>query len=94
MNVDFVELRGMGIQLSKLEKVAPVNPTLNKFLQQPSKKSEIPLKIEVMDKCDKPARGRPKKGAKAPPKHAISNFFKSKKETTSQTKVGMRSCNN
>jgi DNA repair protein REV1 len=84
MNVEFVELRGMGIQLSKLEKTAPVNPTLNRFLQQQSKKSDIPAKPVV---ADRPTRGRPRKGTKTQPKNSLSNFFKSKKDSLSQSKV-------
>lgn len=37
MNPCVTDLRGIGIQLSKLEKIAPFNSTLKNFLKQPSK---------------------------------------------------------
>ncbi|RZC35538.1 DNA repair protein REV1 [Asbolus verrucosus] len=91
LHVDFAELRGMGIQLTKLEKIAPINPTLNKFLQKtPTKREQIPVvavpKPTVTSSKpipkEKSTRGRPKGGKKAPTssKNSLSNFFKSKKE--------------
>lgn len=40
LNVVFADLRGVGIQLSKLEKIGPANTVLSKFLQQPSTSSK------------------------------------------------------
>ncbi|KAJ8980821.1 hypothetical protein NQ317_000554 [Molorchus minor] len=40
LNPPFVDLRGVGIQLTKLEKNAPLNKALTKFLNQPTKKVE------------------------------------------------------
>lgn len=71
MNVNFTELRGLGIQLTKLEKIPVINPTLNKFLQQKS----VPQATTT--------RGRPRKSQTNP----VSNFFKSKKDTPSQNKT-------
>lgn len=36
VNPCFTDLRGIGIQLSKLEKIAPMNSAISNFLKQPS----------------------------------------------------------
>lgn len=38
VNPTFSDLRGIGIQLSKLEKLVPINSSLTNFLKQPSTK--------------------------------------------------------
>lgn len=94
-NVDFGELRGLGIQLTKLEKIAIINPALNKFLQQESKPKEG-VEATPTDKPvtatlrDKPGRGRPKASKSKPErknKASIDNFFKTTKDGTSSKSI-------
>lgn len=40
LNLDFAELRGIGIQLSKLEKLATLNPAMENFLKNNTSKTE------------------------------------------------------
>lgn len=52
LNPPFVDLRGIGIQLTKLEKNAPMNKALSNFLKQPSKKvdrteKDVTTSVEV-----------------------------------------------
>ncbi|EFA04888.1 DNA repair protein REV1-like Protein [Tribolium castaneum] len=94
MNVNYAELRGLGVQLTKLEKLAPINPTLSNFLQQESKKIQ-PTGDKTASRGrelvrppsgEKVAtRGRPRKNSKGQ-KNSLSNFFKNKKEITGQNK--------
>ncbi|XP_044261651.1 DNA repair protein Rev1 [Tribolium madens] len=81
MNVNYGELRGLGVQLTKLEKLAPINPTLSNFLQQESKKSDSSDTV----KSKMATRGRPRKNSKGQ-KNSLSDFFKNKKETPVQNK--------
>lgn len=84
------ELRGVGVQLTKLEKIPPVNTALSNFLNAPSVSKVVSKSIEKME--DKPSinvnekrvavssrgRGRGRGGRKnvPPPSNNIGRYFK------------------
>lgn len=79
------DLRGVGIQLTKLEKVPPVNTVLSKFLQQGSGENSSKAKV-VQNKTVARATGSGKKGKKSKKVAANSlvNYFKSAPDRSGQ----------
>ncbi|KAF5284610.1 hypothetical protein FQA39_LY16968 [Lamprigera yunnana] len=81
INVVPCELRGIGIQLTKLEKAPPTNSALKQLLQTCDKKENCEMKTEKVSKrlLPKPTRGR--KGSKnvkvsAKAANNLHNYFK------------------
>lgn len=89
VNTPCTELRGVGIQLTKLEKCPPVSNALSNFLKCPSTSKSITNetvveKSDVENKdsaCSKKGggRGRGIKRNNTPPLHNLERYFGQKK---------------
>lgn len=84
------DLRGVGIQLTKLEKMPPVNTVLSKFLQQGGGGSGSKAKV-AENKAVTRATGGGKKGKKSKKKvaaNSLVNYFKAAPDRSGQVSTG------